>query len=36
VRDGFLGPRHLGQYVELLRRVLSARGDQPQRDVVFP
>ena len=25
VRDAFLGPRHLGQYVELLERVLSAR-----------
>jgi trehalose synthase len=25
VRDLFLGPRHLGQYVELLERVLTAR-----------
>jgi trehalose synthase len=25
VRDHFLGPRHLGQYVELLERVLAAR-----------
>jgi trehalose synthase len=25
VRDLFLGPRHLGQYVELLERVLSSR-----------
>jgi trehalose synthase len=25
VRDHFLGPRHLGQYVDLLDRVLSAR-----------
>jgi trehalose synthase len=24
VRDRFLGPRHLGQYVELLERVLAA------------
>src|SRR6185295_3018091 len=26
VRDHFLGPRHLGQYVELLERVLAASG----------
>jgi trehalose synthase len=26
VRDMFLGPRHLGQYVELLERVLAAHG----------
>jgi hypothetical protein len=25
VRDLFLGPRHLGQYVDLIERVLSAR-----------
>jgi trehalose synthase len=25
VRDLFLGPRHLGQYVELLERVLRSR-----------
>jgi trehalose synthase len=25
VRDRFLGPRHLGQYVDLLERVLSGR-----------
>jgi trehalose synthase len=25
VRDQFLGPRHLGEYVELLRRVLAPR-----------
>jgi len=25
VRDHFLGPRHLGQYVELLEQVLGAR-----------
>ena len=25
VRDAFLGPRHLGQYVDLLERVLTER-----------
>jgi trehalose synthase len=29
VRDRFLGPRHLGQYVDLLDSVLSGRGDAP-------
>ena len=26
VRASFLGPRHLGQYVELFERLLTARG----------
>jgi trehalose synthase len=30
VRDHFLGPRHLGEYVELLQRVLSATPESPR------
>jgi trehalose synthase len=30
VRDHFLGPRHLGEYVELLERVLSAIPGSPR------
>jgi trehalose synthase len=32
VRDLFLGPRHLGQYVDLLERVLSAADTRPSPD----
>jgi hypothetical protein len=28
-REEFLGPRHLGQYVELLDRVLAGRESAP-------
>jgi trehalose synthase len=32
VRDLFLGPRHLGQYVDLIERVLSARAARRSPD----
>jgi hypothetical protein len=32
VRDLFLGPRHLGQYVDLIERVLSARSARRSPD----
>src|SRR5664280_2619415 len=36
VRDLFLGPRHLGQYVELLESVLSPWGSETRRSALMP